>query len=201
MSKRRRGCWCCIRVVKDFHVSACFGVFWYMTHELKQQEANKSDGRAANASKYISQFGTGRRRLIGCLKLQVTSCKRATNYRALLRKMTDEDKTSYGSSPLCIYMSKKRKRCWILFVVVLWLCIFLYLTHELKQQAADVSEGDEVNAMFQMLYMNNSEGWVIWMCDMDESCPKSSSSNILYILYINIHVIWLIFTLDSCNKI
>ena len=38
---------------------------------------------------------------IGCLKLQVSFRKRATNYRALLRKMTSKDKVSRGSSPPC----------------------------------------------------------------------------------------------------
>ena len=41
-------------------------------------------------------------RPIGCLKLQVMFCKRATNYRALLRKMTCQDKASYDSAPPCI---------------------------------------------------------------------------------------------------
>ena len=36
----------------------------------------------------------GWQRLIGCLKLQVIFRKRATNYRALLRKITYEDKAS-----------------------------------------------------------------------------------------------------------
>jgi len=44
----------------------------------------------------------GWQRLIGCLKLQVIFRKRATNYRALLRKMTYEDKPSYASSPPCM---------------------------------------------------------------------------------------------------
>ena len=44
---------------------------------------------------------TGWRRLIGCLKLQVIFRKRATNYRALLRQMTYEDKASYDSTPPC----------------------------------------------------------------------------------------------------
>jgi len=35
------------------------------------------------------------------LKLQVIFRKTATNYRALLRKMTCEDKASYGSTPPC----------------------------------------------------------------------------------------------------
>jgi len=46
--------------------------------------------------------GTGWRRPLGCLNLQVIFCKRANNYRALLRKMTCKDKASYGSSPPCI---------------------------------------------------------------------------------------------------
>jgi len=44
---------------------------------------------------------TRRRRPMGCLKLQVIFRKRATNYRALLRKMTYGNKASYGSSPPC----------------------------------------------------------------------------------------------------
>jgi len=44
---------------------------------------------------------TGWRRLIGCLNLQVIFCKRATNYRVLLREMTYKDKASYDSRPPC----------------------------------------------------------------------------------------------------
>ena len=44
---------------------------------------------------------TGWRRLIGCLKLQVTFHKRATICRAILRKLTYDDKASCGSSPPC----------------------------------------------------------------------------------------------------
>jgi len=46
-------------------------------------------------------FSTGWQRPIGCLKSQVIFCKRATNYRALLLKMTYEDKASYDSTPAC----------------------------------------------------------------------------------------------------
>jgi len=42
---------------------------------------------------------TGWRRCIGCLKLQVSFRKGATNYRVLLRKMTYQDKAPYASSP------------------------------------------------------------------------------------------------------
>ena len=46
-------------------------------------------------------FHTGWRRPIGCLKLQVIFRKRATNSRALLRKMTKKNNESYGSSSPC----------------------------------------------------------------------------------------------------
>ena len=52
-------------------------------------------------SPHICCRGTGWRRCIGCLKVQVIFCKRATNYRALLRNMTCEDKASYDSTPPC----------------------------------------------------------------------------------------------------
>ena len=41
------------------------------------------------------------RRPVGCLKLQVIFRRRATNYWALLRKMTFTDKASYGSLSPC----------------------------------------------------------------------------------------------------
>jgi len=51
--------------------------------------------------KNIRVSDTGWRRTIGCLKLQVISRKRATNYRALLRKMTYEYRASFDSTPPC----------------------------------------------------------------------------------------------------
>jgi len=51
-------------------------------------------------SYYVNNMSTGWRKLIGCRKLQVIFHKRATNNRALLRKITYKNKASYGSSPL-----------------------------------------------------------------------------------------------------
>ena len=45
---------------------------------------------------------TGWRRLIGSPKLHIIFHKRATRYRALLRKKTYKDKGPYESSPPCI---------------------------------------------------------------------------------------------------
>jgi len=50
----------------------------------------------------MTVLATGWRRVIGCLKLQVMSRKRATKYGAFSRKMTYKDKASSESSPPCI---------------------------------------------------------------------------------------------------
>jgi len=50
----------------------------------------------------VLKLNTGWQRSIGCLKLQVSFCKRATIYRACLRKMTYENKALYVSWPPCI---------------------------------------------------------------------------------------------------
>jgi len=60
---------------------------------------------------YRNKSRTGWRILIGCLKLQVIFCKRATKYRALLRKMTYEDKAAYDSTPPCTKFRRNSKSC------------------------------------------------------------------------------------------
>jgi len=55
---------------------------------------------------------TGWRRPIGCLKLQVIFRKRTTNSRALLRKVTYEDKASYDSTPPCIIHTSRAAKSW-----------------------------------------------------------------------------------------
>jgi len=60
---------------------------------------DKVEAVVCHAQSYHSY--TGWQRPIGCLKLPVIFRKRATNYRALLRKITYKDKASYGSSPPC----------------------------------------------------------------------------------------------------
>ena len=50
---------------------------------------------------YKRLSNTGLRRLIACLQLQLIFCKKATEYRALLRKSTYKDKAYCGSLPLC----------------------------------------------------------------------------------------------------
>jgi len=50
----------------------------------------------------VCGYTTGWRRVIGCLISYITFRKLATDYRALLRKMTYPDKASYDSMPPCI---------------------------------------------------------------------------------------------------
>jgi len=59
-------------------------------------------------STLINRFthDTGWQRLIGSPKSQIIFHKRATKYRALLRKMTYKDKGSYESSPPCTLLDK-----------------------------------------------------------------------------------------------
>ena len=57
---------------------------------------SSNSGNMANYS--VTSLATGWRTLIGSPKLQVIFRKRATNYRALLWKVTYEDKGSYESS-------------------------------------------------------------------------------------------------------
>jgi len=64
------------------------------------------------------RMGTGWRRCIRCLN-EVSFRKSATNYRALLRKMTYKDKASYSSSTPCIdsrdiYPSSPRLVSWLI---------------------------------------------------------------------------------------
>jgi len=78
----------------------------HITHVQWARKVSKNKNQIEYVRKetctIIYRMGTGWRRPIGCLKLQVIFRKRATNYRALLWKMTCKDKAFYGSSPPCI---------------------------------------------------------------------------------------------------
>jgi len=64
------------------------------THRLHDESRRDDESQHRN--------NTGWARLIGCLQLRVIFCKRATNYRALLRKMTYKHKASYRCWPPCM---------------------------------------------------------------------------------------------------
>ena len=106
-----------IRALASKFVAMCCGVMHYI--------CAYSRANSIVVSICVAVRGTGWRRLIGCLKLQVIFCKRATNFKALLRKMTYKDEASYGISPLCNVL-----RCLLVNTHThthIYICIYLYI--------------------------------------------------------------------------
>ena len=66
-------------------------------------DVGRGVGRENTEIDVLKDESTRWRRPIGRLKLQVIFRKRATKFRALLRKMTSKDKASYGSWSPCIH--------------------------------------------------------------------------------------------------
>jgi len=64
------------------------------------------------------------RRCIGCLELQVSFHKRATNYRALLQKINNTDKAFYGSSPPCRFITLTQS--WFIITALYYIFGILY---------------------------------------------------------------------------
>jgi len=75
-----------------------------------EQNRDRSKRGEKNTTYTCVQMYTGWRRLIGCLELQVIFRKRATNYRALLRKMTYESKAPYDTTPPCTDVHQSYER-------------------------------------------------------------------------------------------
>jgi len=70
-----------------------------LQHTKARYDTLQHTASHCNTLRYNSK--TGWPRCIECLTLQISVRKRATNYRAFLRKMTCKDKASYASSPSC----------------------------------------------------------------------------------------------------
>ena len=81
-------------------------------------------------------LGTGWRRLIGSPKLQIIFHKRATKYRALLRKMSYKDKGSYESSPPCRVNHAHVQNCTATADQNLISCDFLCVGESVKRASA-----------------------------------------------------------------
>jgi len=88
---------------------------------------------------------TGWRRPIGCLISCITFLKRATNYRALLRKMVCKDKASYESSP----PSTLSDLCQDWFVSLIW-----------HIEMCDMAHWHVASTLIS---------WIIHMCDIANS--------------------------------
>jgi len=119
-------------------------------------------------------WNTGWRRLIGSPKLQIIFHKRATKYRALLRKMTYKDKGSYESSPPCtprVKIRVKYTECKnVLCVCVAWL-----------NNMCDVT--DSYVWPVSVIYVT----WHIDVCCMSHSCVWHDS------------FMWATWNIDVCD--
>jgi len=85
------------------------------------------------------------RRCIGWLKLQVSFRKRATHHKALLRKMTHKDKTSYGSSPPFTWRHDWPFSTWLALILsseITWLVIL----------------------GIRLSYVRHESSWQVWSC-------------------------------------
>jgi len=74
-------------------------IFWEIPRQVLSLPATAEIPFFFRVSLLLHGRSRGWQRPIGCLQLQVIFRKRATNYRALLRKMTCKDKAPYDSTP------------------------------------------------------------------------------------------------------
>ena len=77
------------------------GEWWIF--ERDSNDVGRRVGRENMGIEELKDESTGWQRPIGRLKLQVIFRKRATKFRALLRKMTYKDKALYGFWSPCIH--------------------------------------------------------------------------------------------------
>jgi len=90
-------CMCAYTLTQVSSFAGCKYVYVY-THIYIFKYSSNPQGAHPHGVRWLLQGG----RLIRSPKLQIILHKRATKYRALLRKMTYKDKGSYESSPPCI---------------------------------------------------------------------------------------------------
>jgi len=105
-----------VHVCCTFSMHELYYVCYFSMHELyhfKDAQPMQHDWHHSILHKFFSAIHhkasagapsmerTGWRKSTGCLKLHVSFRKWATNYRALLQKMTYEDEASYVWSPPC----------------------------------------------------------------------------------------------------
>ena len=99
----------CIYIIHTY-VYACVYIYVYVRQRAAQftMYDQKSQQYSHDKSEHSSRKGKlyiKWQRCTGCLKLQVSFCTRATNYRALWRKIAYTEKASFESSPPTISVS------------------------------------------------------------------------------------------------
>jgi len=100
----------CVCIANNF-MCVCVYIYMYIYIYIHVE--------VSSAEETTTTLVTGCRRIIFCLELQNIFRKRATDYRALSRKMTSKDKTSYDSTPLCTGRVANNFMC-------VCVCIYVY---------------------------------------------------------------------------
>jgi len=136
----------------------------------------------------IFMYSTGWRRCIGCLKLQVSFRTRATNYRALLWKMTSKDKASCGSSPPC--MSTYEQMCNVtciklhehIYDILCGICMTLLIVMLSTPGSAFISSRGSIAPMIRPNYriQNITYNIVIYMWHYQSLCVVYSTYGHMY---------------------
>jgi len=95
-----RGCRCvCVRGRTNFFSFTLHAFNFWIFQAIQRKRVCVRESECVRERRLLQSKGW--RRPIGCLKVQVIFRKRATNCRALLRKMAYGDKASYRSTPPC----------------------------------------------------------------------------------------------------
>jgi len=91
----------CIRLACEFATVNLHARESYLRYLQRIRKRGWHTSSHINSSS-TKPLDTGWQRCIGSLKLQVSSRQRAINYKGFMRKVTNEDKASYASSPPCM---------------------------------------------------------------------------------------------------
>jgi len=108
-------------------VCVCWFFVWYVCICMRMRVAKTLKHTPGLGKATTMPLRTGWRRYTRCLKLQVSFCKRATHYKALLWKMTCKDKAFFESSPTC-----SRFALWWIRFGVNWLNLYTYTNMHIR---------------------------------------------------------------------
>jgi len=149
------------------HITRVNNLYQTPRHTFSRDNVNKSY--------HTPTRDTGWRRLIGCLKLQVFFCKRATNHRALWREMTYEDKASYNSTPPCMtHISESYHTCKYAYPALTRDMTYSHVWHDSFLRVIYMSIGGEQKRSLHHLW-SSCVSWLISMRDTTHSHVRHDS--------------------------
>jgi len=125
-----------------------------------------SHGRVRQCDR-VMRMATGWRRPIGCLISWITFRKLATNYRALLRKMTSKDKASCGSSLPCMQSPSRSMEKWV--VSQMSACYHQWMSHVNVMESCHKWLCPFINGWVMSMWSSHVTNEPL-LSSMDESC-------------------------------